>query len=177
MVNRTLRHFGLLAAGVALAAYAGVQIESLGGAPIRSDGYSYYVYLPSWYLHHDLTLQSVADDCCGGTFPEFTALVRWPGTHRWVNPHPIGVAILMTPFFWIAHGLTRWSNLRPDGFSLYYQQAAGLAGVAMFVAGLLALRSLLSRYFSTGVVLATLTAIALGTNLFHYATYDSTFSH
>ncbi|HEV3059574.1 MAG TPA: hypothetical protein VGY48_15095, partial [Vicinamibacterales bacterium] len=90
---------------------------------------------------------------------------------------PIGVAILMTPFFWFAHGLTRWSNLPPDGFSLYYQQAAGLAGVAMFVAGLLAIRSLLTRYFSSGVVLATLTAIALGTNLFHYATYDGTFSH
>ena len=177
VATRILKHFGLIATLVALAAYSFIQLASLAGAPIRSDGYSYYVYLPSWFLYHDTTLQSVADDCCGGTFPAFTSIVRWPETGRWVDPHPIGVAILMTPFFTAAHVLTRWSNLPPDGFSLYYQHGAGLAGLSMFVAGLLFLRALLSRYFSDGVVLATLTTIALGTNAFHYGTYDSTFSH
>ena len=57
-----LKHLGLLATLTALAAYATIQLASLGGAPIRSDGYSYYVYLPSWFLYHDPTLQSVADD-------------------------------------------------------------------------------------------------------------------
>ncbi len=162
---------------VALLAYVAVHTVPWVDAPIHSDGYSYYVYLPSWFLNHDPTLQTVADDCCGGTFPAFTSIVRWPATGRWVNPHPIGVALQMLPLFASAHLLTRWSNLPPDGFSLYYQHAAGLSGLAAFIAGLVVLRRLLSRHFSEGVVAATLATITFGTNLFHYATFDSTFSH
>ncbi len=36
---------------------------------------------------------------------------------------------------------------------------------------------LLSRYFSDRIVAVTLLALTFGTNLFHYATYDATFSH
>ena len=34
------------------------------------------------------------DDCCGGEFPDWTAIIRWPVTRHWVNAHPIGDAIL-----------------------------------------------------------------------------------
>jgi hypothetical protein len=172
-----VRHLVAIVALVGLLSYVVVHVVPWVDAPIHSDGYSYYVYLPSWFLNHDPTLQTVADDCCGGTFPAFTSIVRWPATGRWVNPHPIGVALQMLPLFAVAHLLTRWSNLPPDGFSLYYQHAAGLAGLAAFVAGLAVLRRLLARYFSVGVVAATLATITFGTNLFHYATFDSTFSH
>jgi hypothetical protein len=175
--TRILRHFCLFSAVSAAVVYVALYAASLTDTPLRSDGYSYYVYLPAWFLHHDPTLQAVADDCCGGVFPAFTSIVRWPPTNQWVNPHPIGVAILMAPAFAAAHALTRWSNLPPDGFSFYYQHAAGLSGVAAFVFGLFCLRSLLSRHYREGVVLAALVAVTFGTNLFHYATYDSTFSH
>ena len=173
----TSKRFVWFVATAAIAAYIGVYTTGRAGDPIRSDGYSYYVYLPAWFLHHDPSLQAVADDCCGGSFPAFTSIVRWPETRRWVDPHPIGVALLMLPLFAVAHLLTWWSNLPPDGFSLYYQHAAGLSGVAAFVAGLFFLRRLLARWFSEGVVLATLAAIVFGTNLFHYGTFDSAFSH
>ena len=167
----------LLAGGVCLAAYVFVFATGRAGPPIRSDGFSYYVYLPSWALYHDASLQKVADDCCGGDFPAFTAIVRWPATGRWVNAHPIGVAVLMAPFFVAGHLLTRWTNLSPDGFTLYYQHAAGLAGLFYTVAGLWLLRRLLDRHFAPGVVAATLFAILLGTSLLHYATHDSAWSH
>jgi hypothetical protein len=169
--------FLVLVAAAAVAAYLAVYTIPLADAPIRSDGYSYYVYLPSWFLHHDLTLDSVARDCCGGTFPAFTAIRRWPTTNRWLDPHPIGVALMMSPFFVAANLLTRWSNLPPDGFSLYYQHAAGLAGLAAFLGGLVALSRVLIRHFSPGIALAALTTITFGTNLFHYGVYESTFSH
>ena len=167
----------LLAGGVCVAAYVFVFATGRAGPPIRSDGFSYYVYLPSWVLYHDASLQRVADDCCGGEFPAFTAIVRWPATGRWVNAHPVGVAVLMAPFFVAAHLLTRWTNLSPDGFTLYYQHAAGLAGLFYAVAGLWLLRRLLDRHFTPGVVVATLFAVLLGTSLLHYATHDSTWSH
>ncbi len=147
------------------------------GVPIRSDGFSYYVYLPSWFLFHDTTLAAAARDCCGGEFPGYTAIIRWPGTRRWVNAHPIGVAIMQAPMFAVAHGLTRWTNLSPDGFTFYYQHGAGLSGLIWIVLGLWMLRLILLRHFSDAVTAATLVTILLGTNLYHYATFDSSYSH
>jgi hypothetical protein len=169
-----------LVPAVALACLAGyifVYATARAGPPIRSDGFSYYVYLPSWFIYGDTRLGSVANDCCGGEFPDFTVIVKWPRTRRWVNAHPIGVAVMQTPFFLVAHALTRWTNLSPDGFSLYYQHAAGLSGLAWTIVGLLVLQRVLRRHFSDRVTMATLVALLFGTNLYHYATYDSTYSH
>jgi hypothetical protein len=165
------------AAVLCLAGYVFVYAAGKATTPIRSDGFSYYVYLPSWFIFHDGTLAAVARDCCGGEFPAYTAIIRWPGTRRWVNAHPIGVAVMQTPFFAVAHGLTKWTNLSPDGFTLYYQHAAGLSGLVWAVAGLVLLRRLLLRHFSDRITAATLITILFGTNLYHYATFDSSYSH
>lgn len=165
------------AAVLCLAGYVFVYGTGRAAAPIRSDGFSYYVYLPSWFIFHDSTLAAVARDCCGGEFPAYTAIIRWPGTRRWVNAHPIGVAIMQTPFFVVAHGLTKWTNLSADGFTLYYQHAAGLSGLFWVVCGLAVLRRCLLRHFTDRVTAATLATILLGTNLYHYATFDSSYSH
>jgi hypothetical protein len=172
-----LRWFVAIVGTLGLVCYLGIYASHPNLAPISSDGYSYYVYLPSWFLYHDTTLESVADDCCGGTYPSFTAISRWPRTRRWVNAHPIGEAVLMAPFFGAAHALTRWSNLPADGFSLYYQHAAGLAGLVYMLGGLHILRGLLRRHYSKGVTLATLAVLTWGTDLFHYGTYDAVYSH
>ncbi len=166
-----------VSAAACLAAYVFVYASGLAGPPIRSDGFSYYVYLPSWFIYHDPTLASVAIDCCGGQFPGSTAIVRWPGTGRWVDAHPIGVALMQSPFFAVAHALTHWTNLSADGFTLYYQHAAGIAGLFWTVAGIGVLGIVLRRYFSNGITAATLTTVLFGTNLFHYATFDSSYSH
>jgi hypothetical protein len=166
-----------LAGVLGLAAYIFIYATDRADLPIRSDGFSYYVYLPSWFIFHDPSLREVARDCCGGEFPEHTAIIRWPGTRHWVNAHPMGVAILQSPFFVAAHLLTLWTNLSPDGFTFYYQHAAGLAGLFWLIAGLVVLRRLLRRQFSDGVTAATLLVLLLGTNLFHYGTYDSSYSH
>ena len=173
----TSRHALVASAALCLAGYVWVYAAGLADLPIRSDGFSYYVYLPSWFLFHDTTLAAVARDCCGGEFPEYTAIIRWPGTRRWVNAHPIGVAIMQAPVFPFAHALTRWTNLPPDGFSLYYQHAAGLAGLGWIVGGLAMLRRVLLESFSDRVAAATLVVLLFGTNLLHYATFDSTYSH
>jgi hypothetical protein len=135
------------------------------------------VYLPSWIIYHDVTLGAPARACCQGTYPEFTAIRRWPSTGRWLDPHPIGPAIMMTPFFLAADLATRLAGRPRDGFSIYYQHAAGLAGLAYLLVGLAVLRRLLARHFEAVIVLATLVTVTWGTNLFHYGTYDSVFSH
>jgi hypothetical protein len=173
MSNRFL----LVAAILCAAGYVFVYATGRAQSPIRSDGFSYYVYLPSWFIYGDPTLKAVANDCCGGQFPEYTAIIRWPRTRQWVNAHPIGVAVMQAPFFLFAHGLSWWSNLSRDGFTLYYQHGVGISGLVWIMAGLWVLRRILLRRFSDGVTTATLAALLFGTNLFHYATYDSFYSH
>lgn len=177
MIRLALRLFVPVVLAAGALAQGGVYARGLADRPIRSDGISYHVYLPSLVLHGSPRLWPVADDQYGGAFPEYTGILRWPNTSWWLNPHPIGVAVLMLPFFLVAHLLTLWSNLPPDGFSLYYQMAASLGGLVYGTAGLTVLRRVLARHVPDGVVLATLVAITFGTNLFHYMTLDATFSH
>jgi hypothetical protein len=176
-VRTALAAFIPFAAVSALVCYILICANGWAWPPIRSDGWSYHVYLPAWFIFHDPTLEAIARDCCGGIFPTFTAIDRWPGTGAWLDVHPPGTAILSAPFFAVAHLLTRWSNLSRDGFSLYYQHGAALAGVTYLIGGLIALKRALLGWFSPGVVLATLVAVTWGTDLFHYGTYDPTFSH
>ena len=174
---RGVRHFVAAAALAAAVAYTAVYGHLYSLPQIRSDGYSYYVYLPSVFIYHDASLTALANDWYGGPYPDFTGIRRWPSTGRWLDVHPIGTAILMAPFFVVADLLTRWSNLPRDGFSLYYQHGAALAAIAYVLLGLALLRRMLLRQFGDGVVLATLICITWGTNLFHYAVFDGTFSH
>jgi hypothetical protein len=171
------RHFATVAAVIAVVAYVGLYGREGADAPIHSDGYSYHVYLPATFIYGDPSLAALANDWYGGTFPEFSGIRRWPSTGRWVNLHPIGTAISMAPFFLAAHAMSWWSDFPRDGFSFYYQHAAGLAGLVYMVAGLAVLARILRAHFTDGVVLATLASITWGTNLFHYGTFDSTFSH
>jgi hypothetical protein len=176
-VSRLRARLILVAALACLGGYVYAFASGRAGTPIRSDAYSYYVYLPAWAIYHDPSLQAVADDCCGGEFPGFTAIVRWRFTQRWVNAHPIGEAVMIAPFFAVAHALTLWTNLSPDGFTLYYQHAAGLAGLVYIVIGLWFVRRMLRRHFRDGVADATVAALLAGTSLYHYATFDSAWSH
>lgn len=172
-----LRLFILLVFCAGLVAQVEVYRRGLADQPIRSDGISYHVYLPSVVLHGSPRLWATADEQFGGAYSEYTGILRWPNTSWWLNPHPIGVAVLMLPFFLIAHALTLWSNLPPDGFSLYYQVAASLSGLCYGTAGLAILARVLQRHVTGGVVLATMATITFGTNYFHYLTLDATFSH
>jgi len=178
VIRAALRHFPAATAVIALAGYWYLYAFHVVDPPIRADGVSYYQYLPAWIADGDPTFETQALDCCAGyTNEQPVGIHRWPETGRWLGVHPIGVAVLMLPFFLAAHGLTWWSNLPRDGFSLYYQYVVGASGIAYVVVGLVVLRRLLLRHFSEPVVLATLVSITFGTNLFHYAVYDSTYSH
>jgi hypothetical protein len=174
---RAVRHFVAAAALLAAVAYIGLygRIHSL--PHFSSDGYSYYVYLPSVFIYHDVTLEKLGRDWYGGTYPDAAGVRRWASTGRLLDLHPFGTAVLMAPFFLAADLLTRWSNLPRDGFSLYYQHGAGIAGIVYLLLGLALVRRMLRETFSDGVVLATLVCLTWGTNLFHYAVFDGTFSH
>jgi len=168
----------VLAVGIlAVSAYAVIHVIPSKGDPVKSDGFSYYVYLPAWVLYTDPTLEHLSNRRFGGAFPGWSGLTRWPGTQRWVNPHQMGVALLLLPFYLLGHAITLALDYPREGFSFFYRHSAGLGGACYLAAGLYFLKRLLDRHVPSGVVLATLLTITFGTNLFHYATFDALWSH
>jgi hypothetical protein len=169
LIARGVRHFVAAAALAAAVAFAALYGSIYSPQAIHSDGYSYYVYLPSAFIYHDLTLEKLAKEWYGGPYPPWTGLRRWPSTGRWLNLHPMGRP-------------SRWRRLFPDPYVWSNRATARTTStarlaVAYFLFGIAILRRMLGRQFSDGVVLTTLICITWGTNLFHYAVFDGTFSH
>jgi hypothetical protein len=168
----------LLVGALGLISLTVIYGRRLNSPPIRSDGMGYYLYLPASFIDRDLTLQTTVARSFGGTSPEWAGVNRIRETNRLLIKYPPGEAIMLAPFFLLAHGLTLASRAAPaDGFSVLYQAAAAIGGLCYVLIGLHVLRTLLEKSFSPPVVWWTLVVMVFGTNLFHYATYDSIFSH
>ena len=73
----------------------------------------------------------------------------------------------------VAHALSRWTNLSPDGFTLYYQHAAGLAGRRWTFAGPVGARRAAPPPLRARRRGGDDRRVLFGTNLYHYATFDS----
>ena len=114
------------------------------------------------------------DDCCGGEFPAYTAIIRWPGTRRWVEcasdrRRRHAGAVLRRR----ARADEVDEPLAPTASRSTTSTRPGSPGLFWTIAGLLVLRRLLLRHFTDRVTAATLLTLLLGTNLYHYATFDS----
>ena len=145
---------GVLALAANAWIYAG-DLTYFDGPPIRADGQGYYVYLPAILLDHDVTLVRTANRSFQGD-PTNISGVAWvsvhggaPGTRRPLDPHGVGVAILMLPFFVAGHGLAAIAGAPRDGFSWPYQAADVAAGLVYGLLGLVLLAGVLRRWFST----------------------------
>ena len=138
--------------------YRGEQVPIIIG-----DGYGYYYYLPFYLINYrDIPIERLTSP---SEFEPF-----W-------NKYQIGEALMILPFFLIGHLLSIIFNYPADGYSFFYQHAAGLAGLFYALVGIYLLKKILERYFSKEITLITLVAIIFGTNLYHYSTYHSLFSH
>lgn len=145
--------------------------------PIRSDGIGYYIYLPAAFLHKDISLETTIKKQFNGKAEEWMGVIPYPATGRYLNRYALGEAVLLSPFFLVGHGLAKVLHLPANGFSWPYQLAMVIAGFFYFIVGLMLLRRVLERHFSTATTLLTLLVMTFGTNLFHYATSDNIFSH
>jgi hypothetical protein len=84
---------------------------------------------------------------------------------------------MMAPFFFAAHAASVVFGALTDGFAPLYQAFAALAGLFYGWLGVRALRRVLEPRFDARAVTWTLAGVVFGTNLFHYFTWESTYSH
>jgi hypothetical protein len=165
----------LLLAG--LGALGVIYGQRLNSPPIRSDGVGYYLYLPAILIHHDPTFVAVARDHFNGKIPPWTGVKPWGDGTAYLDKYTAGVAVLLAPFFTLAYVIAPAGGFPRDGFSPPFQYAAASGALVFAVLGVYLLWRVLERHFSTWAVFLTTVAMVLGTNLFHYATYDAVFSH
>ena len=149
----------------------------LNGPPIRSDGVGYYLYLPAVFIYHDIGLQRIATERFDGLMPVGSGASPYKNSQKYLIKYPIGEALLMMPFFFLACLASFVANVKIDGFSFLFQYAAAVSGLFYATAGLAILWRVLQRRFRQNTILLVLFGLLFGTNLFHYATYDSVFSH
>lgn len=189
LVQFLSRNFIFAISILALVVYMLTYLSGTFGAPIRADGVGYYIYLPSYIIYGDPTLERAVDEQFGGDVSSWTGVQRSSETGHYIDKYGVGVAVLMLPFFLIAHAFT-WCLQSPsggepwwhlnyalNGYSLFYQHAAGLAGLFYSIMGISILKGLLEKQFSRGIALATLSILLFGTSLLHYASGESVQSH
>lgn len=150
-------------------------IKVLNAPKVYSDGFGYFVYLPA-IIYKDFTFSFVE----GWEHPLTLNLVDG----GMLNKYPVGVAIMESPFFFVAHLLSLLrdavtGSFTATGYSNLYQYAILVAGIFYWVLGTSVLYALLVKYlhFSKDVSVITCVLVTYATNLFHYASYDACFSH
>jgi hypothetical protein len=100
----------------------------------------------------------------------------FPG-NKTVSKMTMGVAVMTTPFFLVAHLAAYMTGFPVDGYSMPYRIMLVFTGLFFTGLGLILLGSLLRKYFEPLLVAITILAIGLGTNLYYYSTIEAPISH
>ena len=147
-------------------------------APIAWDVSGYYLYLPATFIYDDLYELKFLPEIIEKYKPTPNINQAYSaGNGNMVMKYPAGLSILYTPLFFIAHISAKTLDYPADGFSLPYQIAIQLGGVLFAIIGLIFLRKILLQYFPDRTAGGLIILIALGTNFFNYATFDSANVH
>jgi len=141
---------------------------------ITWDVTSYYSYLPAAVIYKDIELKFINPDP-EKYWDKFVPHKSPSGGN--VIKMSMGLAIVYSPFFFIAHFVAKPLGFPADGFSEPYRLALILSSVFFNILGLVLLSKLLLIFYSKLVVFLTLAAIALGTNLLYYTVVRSAMSH
>lgn len=145
--------------------------------PIHSDGEGYYAYLPAILLEREISVINPSRYETTRKVLQFPAFNLWEKTDKYLNKYPMGVAILLLPGFLLATIVSFITGFPLDGYNIVYQHFAGISASVYLALGVLFLFKVYSKYFSRNISYLTILTLIFATNLLHYSTYDSTFSH
>lgn len=155
-------------------------IKSDNWNTIKSDGLGYQAYLPQLFIYGSFE----GDEIVKYFNPESEVLPDlWHGfkrneeTGRYENKFPLGVALLSSPFFFVGDLLTQVLNYERDGYSAIYDIFSNLSALFYLLIGNIFLYKVLKKRVGENATFVTLILLNFGTNLFHYSTYDASFSH
>ena len=147
---------------------------------IISDGKSYYAYLTTAFIYHDLNYNFV-EHYESKYYPDHPSIFkefRYTFKEEIVNKAFPGLAFLLLPFFIVAHLIALLFGLPADGYSLIYQYFMGFAALFYFWAGLRYTKKLLTASgFNQKVAAVILVLIAFATNIIYYTLKEGLMTH
>lgn len=133
---------------------------------VDGDARDYYSSLISVFIRHDFAHQQGSE----------WYIMRTPGGV--INVHPIGVSLLLLPFFLLAYLVALVGGFQVDGFSVPFQLGIGLAALTYAGIGLVYLKKLLRHNgISDRITAWTILLVFLGTNLLYYTVAEPAMSH
>ena len=141
--------------------------DGLANTVVRSDVKGYYGYLQALFLRNDL----------GHEPPQWEYVHTTPtGT---LNKYYCGTAVMMAPWFAIGHDIALGDPKAPrDGLSVHEMRALSIGAWFYLLIGLLAMRALLQRLgLRDGVIVWSLIAVGMGTQLLQYSALQPGWSH
>lgn len=140
---------------------------------IFADKAGYYIYLPATFVF-GFDADAVPDSLSEKVGNGFLITEQ----NKIYTKYPIGVSLMQSPFFLLAHGVLAPLTGQPaDGFSPVYHAMVDVAAWAYMLLGMGMLLIVLRRRHSLGRTLGTLTLLLLGTNLAYYYSTESGMSH
>jgi hypothetical protein len=159
-----------------LVAALGVLVATLLSHDFRivSDGVDHYVYLRSLWVDHDLDLAN--DYALVSPRGRSAAADTDTPLGRRGNHHPVGPALLWSPFYLVADVLARATGQPPDGTGVLYRNAVSIASLLYGWLGLVLLYAT-ARRFGRGAALLAVLGIAFGTFLYWYLAWAPTMAH
>jgi hypothetical protein len=149
-------------------------------ATISWDVSGYYMYLPASFIYKDLKHCGFKDSIVQkyAPAPGFGQAFIHASSGNYVMKYSSGQAVVMAPFFFIAHSwATHSSRYPPDGFSFPYQFCIGVGMFLYALIGLFFLRRVLLEYFKDSTVAVLLIAYVFGTNYLNYSCIDQAMVH
>jgi hypothetical protein len=137
---------------------------------IHGDGKGHYHYLPAAFITKNLGPPAIPGVPREDFLNEFN--------ERLVNRFYCGTAVVVSPFFFAAMGVSKLAGYPVDGYSAPFQCAMSMAALFYFLTGLVFLWKLLRFYsISERSILFTIILIAFGTNILYYVVYEPAMSH
>ena len=155
-------------------------VENKWERAIDSDGRGYYAYLPAVFFYQDWNWNFVFENekKLYSETPYVAGDYLNNVDEDLVNRYFVGISILMLPFFLLAMGFSYLLGFPIDGYSMPFFIAIIFASLFYFLAGLVFIRKTLLKYnFSELTIAVVLISFGLGTNLFYYATIETSMSH
>ncbi len=160
---------------------------------ISSDGNCYYSILPAIFIDQDISFNKryqlyagTSDNAhpeikvCTKENPlcnEYLGFLRAEANGTWSVKCPLGLSVVMSPYFFVADGIVQLTGGVRDGISPIYQYAIALCTIVFFQLAMFLTYKVLRHRFSEKVSLITLLIFIFGTNILHYAVFEPSFTH
>jgi hypothetical protein len=160
--------------------FARAPLRKIPDALFVSDGFGYYLYLPSLVIDHDLDFSNQLGHVPYEASKSYFNEVSKTGLRA--DPFPVGAAVLWLPFFALTHAIVLALRaiglpITPSGFGYLYELPTYCGAFLYGLGGLWLIQRLVSEMFSQQVARTAVFTMLLCTPYAYYLWIEPDMSH